>query len=111
MVGDGEDERKRGLCVEMRVDNTLPESLANAVRGDQTKAAKCAGTNQLGGALPPERHVVDGLRQLLVGAPKSLGVTLAEAGTHGPVPQKWRISHHVIRLRPGGFSGIHITED
>src|SRR6185437_1187548 len=87
------------------------EGLPETVCRDETEAARAAGTDCLGGPMPPVHDVVRAFRDLRISLTQRFGITVAEFGTHHPVPNEGWVANNEIGLRPRRRVRIHIPKD
>ena len=106
MVGNGKAQAQalgqRGL------HHAAVEGLAQAVGGNQAKAARLALHDQTGGAAPPVHDEIGALGHFLPCAAQRLHVAVAQRGAQRAGANKGRVAHDEIGLRPGGLARVEV---
>src|SRR6185437_11639722 len=87
------------------------EGLPETVCRDETEAARAAGTDCLGGPMPPVHDVVRAFRDLRISLTQRFGITVAEFGAHHPVPNEGWVADNEVGLMPRGRARIQIAKE
>ena len=111
MIGDRETQRDRFFRVEVGLQNTAVEGLADAVGGDEAEAAGFALADEVGGVVPPIHDEVGAFGDGFYRLPEGFNITVAEGVAHAGGADEGRVADDVVGLGPCRGAGVFVAVD